>query len=61
MNTAEPDHQIERFKTLRRVENQRPEAADVVCEVNEEMKFRFVKPLGIPKSGCSHKIEDGRF
>jgi hypothetical protein len=56
--TGSGDHQIKRFATLRCVKNQRPKAADMSGDMNEQVKLWFVKPLGVPKSSCGEKIDD---
>jgi hypothetical protein len=58
VNTAKPDYKVEGFKTLGCVEYQRPETGNMVGEMNKEMEFRFVEPLGVPKRSSGEKIED---
>jgi hypothetical protein len=51
MYAAKPDNKVIGFKTLGCVEYKGPETTNMLGDMDEEMEFRFIKPLGIPE--CS--------
>lgn len=59
--TPRTDDAIERLECLSREERCGPKLAYVCREMEDNMKFRFVKPLSRPQRRAREEVVDGIF